>query len=1095
MKQLLISCLVIAQFLSYERAISQTIIEKPVNYHELIEKGIELFDKGEYNEAQNLYQKVHKSDENYTWACYELAFLYYQKKDYQLAVDKCKEAIGYDYDSPEVYSLLGSVLDDMGKPREGINVILPALEKWPYNQRLLVNLAICYMSVAEYDKAESILLKIIRFYPYHAKSHNLLGKVNIAMGRTAQAYYAFCAASLMNPTLNNIRDYESAIAGRMDTLIQRFKYSYSDNAEKKRWDEVKWFLESELAFSKKFEFKYKLDNIGTRQTQMLIQKSSYIEADTSLYNQLYIRFYKELMAQGLYETYTYYMLQNVGNEEVNQWNQKNKEKINEFVSWVQGTLNRWRSYAYNPKYEKKKQSFYHYYDNDGFSIGMQNTVPDTTKEGYWLFVNNKGGLKESGKYFHNLAQGEYKLYWENSKIKQILNFKDNELDGACLTFYPDGAKEGLYDYKNGKIDGRSINYKPSGLISANENYKNGTLEGLSVRYRYSDGLISKVNYINGIAQGKRVKVWMNGKNELDFNFINDSLNGPYSAWYENGNLRSQGSYLMDNVIGAWKYYHWNGNLQSQGKYDSLGRNKGTWVFFSADGKKEAIEESYVNGNLEGKRTELYPNGGVKCIIDFKENNMVGIAYKDTVGKELYSAKAIDDRMKFKSFFSNGAVGSEGILNINKNHEGEWCYYNLYGKLLKKYNYVDGLFSGEQKTYYTNGQVNEEYSCDSNEVSGLYKDYHINGVLRSIGWMNKGKNVGEWIYYYPNEKLKNKAYFKDGENIGFYEFYNGEGRINMIHYYDSENLLRNVTFYDIVGKVDEDFKLQKGNGIVCRKYSNGKVKFKYSYLDGLLNDTITAYYRNGKLSSQIIYQYGKINGVSRTWDVKGNLTSEANYIMGKEDGTSKTYKDGILVDETNYEGGVETGVIKYYHNNGKIYKLLNYPNGERNGYSYYYSPDGQLMYRAFFINGDISSYSYLDPTGKYVKEIPFTDKTTELLAYFSNGTVSARIKFKEGNLEGKRYEFYSNGKLFHETDFKFDKFHGVEKSYFINGQVSEVTNYLWNKRDGAYISYFENGTKKCEGKFIMDLMEGTWIYYDINGKVIHELKYFNGDLIE
>jgi antitoxin component YwqK of YwqJK toxin-antitoxin module/Tfp pilus assembly protein PilF len=1095
MKQLIIG-LVIFSILFQKSANSQTLNEKLVNYEEVIGKGTEFFDKGEYDEALKLFLQVHRSDPSYPLACYNSALTYYNQNKLDLALEKCQEALWYNTDRPSVYSLLGNILDDMGKPEEGIKTVLPALERWPYNQRLLISLAYCYLSLKEYSKAEPLLIKIIRFNPYNTKAHLLLAKTNFAMGRTAQAYYAFNMALVMNPTISNLREFENAITGNLDSLIQRFKFPYAENVDQKKWDELKAFMESELSFNKNFVLKHKVENTITHQTQMLFQKGTYDVRDTSVYNQLYVRFYQDMMDKGLFDTYIYYIFQKSGFEFVAQWNEKNKKQISEFIGWAQKNLNTWRSFAYNPELERQNVSLYHFKDNSVLSaIGRLATAPDTIKQGIWTFMNSNGGLSEKGTYVNNQIQGAYSIFWDDSKIKQLLNFKDNELDGACQTFYQDGSKSGVYDYKEGKRNGKAVGYNSSGLSVSTDNYKEGKFDGLSIGYDFKEGLLSRVNYQDGVTQGYRDREWLNGKKELEFTLRNDSVNGPYKAWHENGKIRYEGIYKNDNPNGLWTYYHWNGTLDKQGGYDSLGQFTGIWNFYYQNGKKLAVENAYINGDLNGIRTEYYLNGNISSTFDFVDDKLMKIAFNDSLGVEKYSATAINDRIEYKSIYSDGTWFSEGLLKTDKNHEGVWKFYNPYGIKVKEYNYSDGQYFGPQKTFYFNGQINEEYNCDSNKVNGLYKEYYINGNLKSTGWSTNGKNNGEWLTFYPDGKLKTKTYFIEGEIVGFYQTYSNDGTIDQEYYYGADNMVRNIRFYGKNGKIENEVQLKNGNGKILLKYSNGNPKSKITYLMGMLNDTLATYYNNGKKASEIIYLYGKANGTSKTWDVNGRLTSEANYIMGKEDGPLKVYEDGVLIRESNYEGGIETGILKYYYYNGKLSRLMNFPSGERNGYTYYYSPEGLLTYRAFFIDGAIKSYSYLDPTGKYVKEIPFTEKTKELLANFPNGKVSARITYINGEMDGKRIEYFSNGKVAREAEFKLGNYHGIYKTYYITGQVFEEVNYMWDDLNGTITTYYENGKKKSEGNYRMDSKDGLWKYYDINGLLTNVINYKNGNLAE
>ena len=85
-----------------------------ISSDQFINEGIGFHDKGEYDNAVKSYQKVSKCDPNYEIACYELGLTYYYADKYEQALSKCKEALSLNYDRAFVYSLIGTILDDMG---------------------------------------------------------------------------------------------------------------------------------------------------------------------------------------------------------------------------------------------------------------------------------------------------------------------------------------------------------------------------------------------------------------------------------------------------------------------------------------------------------------------------------------------------------------------------------------------------------------------------------------------------------------------------------------------------------------------------------------------------------------------------------------------------------------------------------------------------------------------------------------------------------------------------------------------------------------------------------------------------------------------
>ena len=84
---------------------------------------------------------------------------YYYAGNTEKALAKCRESEFLHFEEPGVYSLKGSIYDDLGKPLEGIAFLNKGLQKWPYNTNLMYNLGVCYLNAGDPQNAEEVLLK------------------------------------------------------------------------------------------------------------------------------------------------------------------------------------------------------------------------------------------------------------------------------------------------------------------------------------------------------------------------------------------------------------------------------------------------------------------------------------------------------------------------------------------------------------------------------------------------------------------------------------------------------------------------------------------------------------------------------------------------------------------------------------------------------------------------------------------------------------------------------------------------------------------------------------------------------------------------
>lgn len=1083
--------LIFATLLYSLPGLSQTELTRPINSHDIIEQGIQCHDRESYDSALVFYNMVNPNDPNYAWACYEAGITLYGMEKLDEAEAKVREAIRLKFTTPALYSTLGSILDDKGKPEEGIATIEAVYTQWPYNQNLLYNLGICYINAGKLKQAESVLLKNAKHFPFHARTHMALAKVNLLMGHTAEAYLAYNMASVMNPSSNYITEFEEALTGKMDSKIDFV--TYPSNGAK--WDELRWLLQSEISTNKEFKFPSKLDYLVTRQSYILFQKAAYDQADTSLYNQLYVRFFKNVINNDDFENLTFYQFQNTNVPSVAPWIAKNKASVIQFVGVSVKDIKNWRDNGFVYQTNSNTLGKYHYYNTGALaSIGEYLPELDSVKTGQWVFMNEQGGIREKGTFKNGEIEGEYKVYHDEGTLKQDLHYVNGELSGIARTFYSDGTPSGLYYFREGKRDGVCEFYNTSGVTVTKEEYTKGSLNGTTTKNLISEAAISTISYKDDVADGPGSRKYLNGIVSEQFTYSNNNLEGQFKSFYKTGKLESEGNFKNDKRVGLWKNYHPNGQLKSEGNYNDSGNFVGVWKHYDFNGKLEAIEDSYVDGKLEGTRVDYFPNGSKNSVYTYKNDIAVELTNFDLGGKEKYHATTVNGMLLNKDFYPNGNLRLVGNLKEGKRN-GSWRFYNPSGILTSESTYVEGDLSGLQKSFYLNGALHTEYYCDSNKTNGISKEYYPNGKLKTQSWATNNLFEGPSYAYHLNGNLKYSGYFSEGTQVGSVKYYDYNGIPYQERVFNSEGIITSITNYNTQGNLVETIDLPNGNGKCVQHFENGAIKSTNKYVMGLLMDTLTTYFPSGVIETQGSYLYNANHGALRNWDSNGKLTVEINYLLNDAEGNYKRYKNDILTYDENYINDQEVGTTKVYHNNGKLYKEIGWQNGERTGYSYYYSIDGALMYRLLLLDGSIVAFSYLGKDGKMVADIPVTALTGELVAYYPSGIVSARLNLKNGGFHGKRTENYSTGKKFRETEFIADDYQGVDAWYYPSGAQMEITNYVFDQENEAFKSYYENGKIKQEGNYYMGEKEGLWKSYDATGKLVEEVTYRNGSITE
>jgi antitoxin component YwqK of YwqJK toxin-antitoxin module len=1024
-----------------------------------------------------------------------MALSFYNLDNNEEALRLCQQAQHLNYEDPAVEVLTGSILDEMGKTDEAIEVLLKAMKKWPYNQNLLYNLAVCYINQNNPIKAEQLMQQSIRYNPYHAGAHLALAKANYQMGRTAQAYLAFNMAMLMNPRLNNIAAFESVITGKSNLQSQPWLYPYPAGQNSKKWDELRLLLQSEMAFNSGFEYSHNISYITTRQSLMLFRKMKFEPADTSIYNQLYVRFFSELMKRGEYETYINYIFKNINEKRAQEWIAKNENKSKQFVNWALSAFNKWKSHGYSIDNENQGIQLYHFADNgDLEQIGKLISGKNEIREGKWCAISSQGALEAVEYYKNNQLQGERFIYDPSGVVRQHLNFQEGAFDGICKTFHPNGATDGIYPMKKGFREGVVENFNSAGMLVSTQNYKNNLRNGEATYTDYQDGIIENITFNNDTATGPMTVKYITGTQKQNTTYLNGMFNGTFNSWYLNGKPEKECLYIKGVRTGKLITYHPNGTKDTEAENNEKGNLTGKFLHYHRNGYLISEETGYDDGIFNGNVINYFPDGKIQSEHTYIDDRPVKTLVYDHSGNLLYQAQEKDSSLYLKDFYPDGTLKNEGLMVNGKRH-GKWVLYNPIGIEVSRLHYEAGLQSGPQITFHSNGKPKTEFTSDSNYIVGRYTEYHPNGKVKMTGHYNKAGQMGEWLTYYINDSLETRAFYNDGLMVGRVLNYSPMGILTHEMFYDNEGNYIRTIHHNHLGQIITDANHQYGDHTFTANYPNGKTWISTGISSNLLHGTSQIFYPNGKLKTETPYLYGRPHGTIKHWDYNGQSTFEINYIFGMAEGKAVWYENGKTDAVSHFENNIRQGVSTSYFPNGKPRRVMHYEDGERDGISDYYAPDGSHMYRLRHIDGVLKGYSYKDRSGAFMPETNITTATNSITCYYATGQISFSANFKNGFYHGKVTSYYPNGVKMFESDNEFDDYNGKTVDYYSNGKVRESISYSNDIKHGQYLLYHENGILKMEGTYCAGNETGEWKVFNDSGKHVETLKYHNGDLYE
>lgn len=202
------------------------------------------------------------------------------------------------------------------------------------------------------------------------------------------------------------------------------------------------------------------------------------------------------------------------------------------------------------------------------------------KQGHWIKKYPHGTIQYEGDFRDNHPVGEFRRYFEDSKLMSVLVYSDDGNEADATFYHPNGFISSKGKYINQLREGKWNFYSEitEEYLLNEEEYKANQRDGLSLKY-YTDGsVVEKLTWVNGKKEGEWLQYHPGGKLFIRSFYKNDLLNGRFEVWHENGNIQFSGAYKNN-------------------------RRDGTWIICDEDGK-QLYRMEYVNGITNDRQMEI-----------------------------------------------------------------------------------------------------------------------------------------------------------------------------------------------------------------------------------------------------------------------------------------------------------------------------------------------------------------------------------------------------------------------------------------------------------------------------------------------------------
>lgn len=330
----------------------------------LIRAGVELHDKGQYDQAIAKYQEALAKSPADVNAMFEMAFSYMANKDFDKSLAMAKRGAEFKSELlPMFYDVMASSLESKGQPTEAVTMYKRGIALAPKSSQLYYNLAVTYReSLGKPDDARDALKRAAALDPLHPGVHLLLGQVFQGSGYQTPAFLALSTFLVLDPAgaqaLPGYGLWRALLKGGVDPLPDAMAMSGSPvrdramtapgrpapgRAAPKKTDEGNFEAFEALLASTHRDFMEKLDGGAPEIQALQAQVSDLLGALPAratganvgdFASRHYVPFFRTLKERGFVEPFVYWASQRAPVPGVVDWLKANEPRVREFLQWA-----------------------------------------------------------------------------------------------------------------------------------------------------------------------------------------------------------------------------------------------------------------------------------------------------------------------------------------------------------------------------------------------------------------------------------------------------------------------------------------------------------------------------------------------------------------------------------------------------------------------------------------------------------------------------------------------------------------------------------------------------------------------------------------
>lgn len=347
---------------------------------------------------------------------------------------------------------------------------------------------------------------------------------------------------------------------------------------------------------------------------------------------------------------------------------------------------------------------------------------------------------------------------------------------------------------------------------------------------------------DGKIRGYLTSYHPNGSIYQYLELVNSRASGSYKEWHPSGALKVEATVVGgtgDLTESAKKTYLFDGPSFA---YSPSGELEAKFLY--ANGKLEGFATYYQNqkvvkrvpykaGEIDGEVVAYYPNGAVAFTTTFKEGKKEGEAKAfDHEGALLAEELYQKDLLVKGSYTKEGeaiggvlsgrgkrAVFKEGELFLLQEYDGGIVHgrveeYSENGHLKKSYTLIEGVKNGEEATYFLPGPFTPESSAPRKKLSVSWVDGVISGEVKT---------------FYPGGQMESRREFSQNKKEGLSTAWYESGEVMLVERYEKDKLISGKYFQK--GSKTPISQVIDGKGTATLFDGKGNLKKKIPYENG------------------------------------------------------------------------------------------------------------------------------------------------------------------------------------------------------------------------------------------------------------------------